>query len=191
MTYLILGLIVFLGAHAFTAWRGPRAALIVAIGAQPYKLAYSVLSLAGFVLLIWGFGQYRAGGMIPLWSPPAWGRHAAMGLMLLAFIAMAATGKSPGRIRGWLRHPTLVGVKLWALAHLLANGDLGGVVLFGSFLAWAVFDRIAVKRRGDMRAERLDHFTRADAVALGVGVLAYAAMLFAHGWLIGVPVLRG
>jgi uncharacterized membrane protein len=191
MTYLILGLIVFLGVHAFTTLRGVRAGVIAGVGEGPYKIGYSLLAAAGFVLLIWGFGQYRAGGMIPLWTPPAWGRHAAMGLMLFAFIALAASGKAPGRIRGWLRHPMLVAVKLWALAHLLANGDLGGAVLFGAFLAWAVADRIAVKRRGDMGAARLDGFTRADAVAVGVGVVAYVAMLFAHPWLIGVPVLRG
>jgi uncharacterized membrane protein len=190
MTYLILGLIVFLGVHGFTALRGPRAGVIAAVGEGPYKIGYSLLSLAGFVLLVWGFGQYRAGGMIQLWTPPAWGRHAAMGLMPFAFIALAASGRRPGRIRGWLRHPMLVGIKIWALAHLLANGDLGGVVLFGFFLAWAVFDRIAVKRRGDMGGERLDHFTGADAIVVGAGVVAYTAMLFAHGWLIGVPVLR-
>jgi uncharacterized membrane protein len=109
--------------------------------------------------------------------------------MWFAFVALAASGKSPGRIRGWLRQPMLVAVKIWALAHLLANGDLGGVVLFGSFLAWAVYDRIAVKRRGDLGAARIVGFTKADAIAVGVGTLAYIAMIFLHPLLIGVPVI--
>lgn len=191
MTFLILGILIFLGTHCFTIARGPRAGAIAAIGEQGYKAAYSVLSLIGFVLLVWGFGQYRAEGMIPLWTPPTWGRHVAMLLMLFAFIALAASAKLPSRIRGWLRHPMLVGIKLWALAHLLSNGDLGSVLLFGSFLAWAVVDRIAVKRRGDLGGERLDHFTRADAITLVSGVVVYTLMLFAHGWLIGVSVMRG
>jgi uncharacterized membrane protein len=111
--------------------------------------------------------------------------------MWLAFVAIACSGHAPGRIRGWLRHPMLVSVKIWALAHLLANGDLGGLLLFGSFLAWAVFDRIAVKRRGDIGAPRVPAFTRADAISVGVGTVAYVAMIFLHPWLIGVSVLQG
>jgi uncharacterized membrane protein len=111
-------------------------------------------------------------------------------LMWFAFVALACSGKAPGRIRGWLRHPMLVAVKVWALAHLLANGDLGGLLLFGSFLAWAVWDRIAVKRRGDLGASRVPAFTRADGVALIGGTVAYVAMIFLHPVLIGVPVLR-
>ena len=83
----------------------------------------------------------------------------------------------------------IVGVKIWALAHLLANGDLGGLLLFGSFLAWAVYDRIAVKRRGDLGAPRIGSFTKADGIALGAGTVAYIAMIFLHPWLIGVPVV--
>jgi uncharacterized membrane protein len=96
---------------------------------------------------------------------------------------------APGRIRGWLRHPMLVAIKIWALAHLLANGDLGGMILFASFLAWAVYDRIAVKRRGDVGAARIAGFTGADAVALGVGSIAWVAMMALHPYLIGVAVM--
>jgi uncharacterized membrane protein len=98
---------------------------------------------------------------------------------------------APGRIRGWLRHPMLVAVKIWALAHLLVNGDAGGMLLFGALLAWAVFDRIAVKRRGDAGAPRISRFTRADALAIGVGTVAFVVMIFLHPVLIGVPVLMG
>jgi uncharacterized membrane protein len=190
MLILVLGLVVFLGAHSFTAARGTRAAVIGAVGEGAFKGIYSVVSLAGLILIVWGFGRYRQHGWVQLWTPPAWTRHVAMLLMWFAFVALAASGRRPGRIRGWLRHPMLVGVKIWALAHLIANGDLGGLVLFGSFLAWAVFDRIAVKRRGDMGASRVATFTAADAVALGGGTAAYAAMILLHPVLIGVSVLR-
>jgi uncharacterized membrane protein len=129
--------------------------------------------------------------LITLWSPPAWTRHLTIGLMWFAFVALACMNPAPGKIRGWLRHPMLVAIKIWALAHLLANGDAGGMLLFGSFLAWAVFDRIAVKKRGDIGAMRIESFTRADATALGVGTLAYVAMIFLHPILIGVPVFGG
>ena len=155
-----------------------------------YKVLHSVVSLVGFVLLVWGFGQYRSGGLIPVWNPPEGMRHLTMTLMWFAFVALACMNPAPGRIRGWLRHPMLVAIKIWALAHLLVNGDLGGIVLFGSFLSWAVFDRILAKLRGDLGAARVASFTRADAMALIAGTIAYVAMLFLHPWLIGVQVLR-
>lgn len=189
MLILILGIVLFLGAHSFTTLREARAGAIGTLGANGYRGLYAVVALTGFALICWGFRTYRSEGMIQLWDPPAWGRHVTMPLMWLAFIALASIGKAPSRIRGWLRHPMLVAIKIWALAHLLANGDLGGLILFGSFLAWAVYDRIAVKRRGDMGAPRIDHFTRADGIALGAGTVAYVAMLFLHPILIGVAVL--
>jgi len=103
--------------------------------------------------------------------------------------ALAAAYAPPGKIKAALRHPMLAGVKAWALAHLLVNGDLGSLVLFGAFLAWAVFDRIAVKRRGDAGAPPVPGPTRGDAIALGVGTLAYIAMYWLHPLVIGVPVI--
>ncbi len=191
MTVLILGIIVFLGAHSFTALREPRAALIGRIGAQPYRGLHSLVSVAGLVLIIWGFALYREGGLIPVWTPPEGMRHLTILLMWFAFVSLACMNPAPGRIRGWLRHPMLVAIKIWALAHLLANGDLGGMVLFASFLAWAVFDRIAVKRRGDLGAPRITSFTRADGIALVAGTVAFVAMIFLHPYLIGVPVIGG
>ena len=102
-------------------------------------------------------------------------------------MALVAAYSPAGWIKGTLRHPMLVGVKSWALAHLLANGDLGALILFGAFLAWAIYDRIAVKRRGDLGAPRSD-FTRGDVIALVVGSVAYAAMFWLHPMLIGVPI---
>ncbi len=189
MAVLIAGIIVFLGAHTFTALRAPRAALIGRLGAQPYRGVHSLVSTVGLVLIIWGFKLYREGGLIPVWTPPEGMRHLTILLMWFAFVSLACMNPSPGRIRGWLRHPMLVAVKIWALAHLLANGDLGGIVLFGAFLAWAVFDRIAVKRRGDMGAARISRFTRADGLALVAGTAAFVLMIFLHPILIGVPVV--
>jgi uncharacterized membrane protein len=191
MLVLILGIVVFLGTHTLTTFRSTRTQLIGRLGPGPYKGLYSLASLLGFVLIVWGFSLYRADGMIPLWDPPIWTRHLAILLMWFAFVALACANPAPGRIRGWLRHPMLVGVKIWALAHLLANGDAGSVLLFGSFLAWAVFDRIAVKRRGDLGASRIESFTRADAIAVGAGTAAYVATIVLHPWLIGVSVLGG
>ena len=189
MLILVLGIILFLGAHSFATFREARAGAIQQYGEGAYKGVYSVVSVIGFILICWGFSRYRAEGWVQVWDPPAWTRHLTITLMWFAFVALAAMGKKPGRIRGWLRHPMLVAIKIWALAHLLANGDLGGVVLFGSFLAWAVYDRIAVKRRGDLGAARVPRFTRADAMTLIVGTIAWIAMMFLHPYLIGVPVI--
>ncbi|MBS0560410.1 MAG: NnrU family protein [Proteobacteria bacterium] len=190
MSILILGLILFLGAHTFVTLRGARERAIAAVGAGTYRVAFSVVSLAGFALIVWGFHVYRRTEWVQVWYPPEWTRHVAMLLMWFAFVSIAAMGKRPSRIRGWLRHPMLNAVKLWSTAHLIANGDLGGIVLFGSFLAWASYDRVMVKRRGDLGAPRIDHFTRSDAIVLIAGTIAYAAMLLLHPVLIGVSVLR-
>jgi len=191
MLLLIAGIIVFLGVHSVPMARGARSSLIAQIGEGGFKIAHSVLSVTGFVLIVWGFHRYRVEGWVQVWYPPVWTRHITITLMWFAFVSLACMNPAPGRIRGWLRHPMLVGVKIWALAHLLANGDLGGMILFGSFLAWAIADRISVRRRGDVGAARIQGFTRADAMALGIGTLAYGAMIALHPVLIGVSVIRG
>jgi uncharacterized membrane protein len=189
MLILIAGIVIFLGTHTLTTLRETRAGLIEKLGPGPFKGLYSLVALVGFVLIIWGFHRYRAEGWMQLWVPPVWTRHLTIVLMWFAFVALACSNPKPSRIKGWLRHPMLVGVKIWALAHLLANGDAGGVLLFGSFLAWAVYDRIAVKRRGDLGGARVARFTRADAIAVGGGTVAYVAMIILHPVLIGVPVV--
>jgi uncharacterized membrane protein len=189
MFVLIVGIVVFLGAHTFTTLRDSRADLIGRWGAGPYRGLHSIVSILGFVLIVWGFSRYRADGLIPVWSPPVWTKHLTMSLMWFAFVSLACMNPAPSRIRGWLRHPMLVAIKIWALAHLLANGDLGGMILFGAFLAWAVYDRIAVKRRGDLGAARVTSFTRADALNLVFGTIAYVAMIFLHPLLIGVSIV--
>src|ERR1700719_1233568 len=145
---MIVGLVLFLGAHTLTTQRGLRAQCIGAMGEGGYKIGYAVASFAGLALIIWGFAHYRADGMIPVWSPPTFLKHLNVALMLPAVILVVASYLR-GRIYTAVKHPMLSGVKLWAFGHLLANGDLGGIILFGSFLGWAVFDRISLKRRAD------------------------------------------
>ena len=187
MSILIAGLILFLGAHTFTTLRDARATLIARLGEGPYKGLYSLVSAAGLVLIVWGFGRYRSAGYVPVWEPPQALHSIAIVLMWFSFVSLAAAYSPLGRIKSALRHPMLVGVKTWALAHLLANGDLGSILLFAAFLAWAVYDRIAVKRRGDAGAPA-SGVMAGDAIAVAVGTAAYAAMWWLHPLAIGVPI---
>nr|WP_255726616.1 NnrU family protein [Microvirga sp. ACRRW] len=189
---LVFGLILFLGTHAFSMARRSRSALIDRIGEGPFKGIYSLLSLAGIVLIAIGYGEYRASGYIPVWDPPVWTRHLALLLVLIAFICFAAA-YLPGHIKRRLKHPMLAGVKIWALAHLLANGDLGSILLFGSILAWAVMARISAKRR-DVAAQHGGTAApagwRNDLLAVAIGTAVYVAfVIWLHPLLIGVPVL--
>ncbi len=187
---MIVGLILFLGVHTLTTQRGLRAQCIASLGEGGYKIGYAVASFAGLALIVWGFAHYRADGMIPVWSPPTFLRHLNIALMLPAVILVMAS-YIRGRIYTAVKHPMLAGVKLWAFGHLLANGDLGGIILFGSFLAWAVFDRISLKRRADAGAPPIPvGGVTNDAIAVAVGVVAYLALAFAfHPVVIGVPVI--
>ena len=187
---LILGLILFFGVHTLTIQRKLRAQAIAAVGEGGYKIGYSLASVAGLVLIVWGFGQYRAAGMIPVWEPPTAMKHITVALMLPAVILVVASYLR-GRIYATLKHPMLAGVKLWAAAHLLANGDLGSIILFGSFLAWAVYDRISLKSRSDAGAPPIPVGGPGnDLIAIAVGLVAYLALAFAfHPVVIGVPVM--
>lgn len=187
MTILLLGLVIFLGVHTLTTMRERRGALIGRFGENTYKGAYAIASLIGLALIFYGFGAYRAGGYIPVWSPPTWTRHLAIVLVFPAFIALAAAYAPAGKIKGALKHPMLVGVKIWALAHLIANGDLGSMILFGSLLGWSVFDRIKVKKRGDFGPSPAA-FGKGDVIALVAGTALYVALLLLHPVLIGVSV---
>jgi len=190
MSLLILGLVLFLGIHVFTTLRAPRAAVIGRLGEGPYKGLYSLVAAVGLVLIVWGFSRYRSAGYIQIWNPPFSIFHPiALVLLWLALVALTATYAPPSRIKSILRHPMLVAVKLWALSHLLVNGDLGSLLLFGSLLAWAVYDRIAVKRRGDMGASPVAGFANGDMIAIAVGTVAFIAMFFLHPWLIGVSIV--
>lgn len=191
MTMLVLGLLIFLGGHALTMAQGARAALISMIGEGAYKLAYSIASTVGLVLIIWGFAAYRANGYIPVWEPPKALTHLALLLNLPIFILLASV-YLPGRIKAMAKHPMLLAVKMWATAHLLANGDLGSILLFGSFLVWAVTARISAKNRSEAMpgSPLAAPSARNDILAVLIGLAAYAAMAFwLHPILIGVPVM--
>ena len=187
---MILGLILFLGVHTLTTQRDLRARFIASMGEGGYKIFYAVVSIAGLALIAWGFGEYRATGWVDVWNPPKALKHVAVALMLPAIILVVASYLR-GRIYTTLKHPMLTGVKLWAAAHLLANGDLGSITLFGSFLAWAVFDRISLKRRSDAGGPPIPVGGPGnDLIAIAVGVVAYLAFAFAfHPVVIGVAVV--
>jgi len=190
MTILVIGLVVFLGTHVFITARGQRAALIARIGEGPYKGLIALLSLIGLILIGYGFADYRATGWIDVWHPPRWTYYITQLLMWPASIFVVAA-YIRGDIWRTLKHPMLVGVKTWAVAHLISNGDLGSIVLFGSFLAWAVYDRISLKSRSDAGAPPIPVGGPGnDLIAIAVGVVAYLALAFAfHPVVIGVPVV--
>jgi uncharacterized membrane protein len=191
MLPLLLGILLFLGVHLVPTAPELRGGLAKRFGENVYKGIFALVSLAGLVLIVVGYHklQLMPGKNPVIWDPPAGMRHVAHGLMLLSFIALVAS-QIPSRIRSWLKHPMLVAIKLWALAHLLVNGDLGSMVLFGSFLAFAVYDRISVKRRGALgplgaRTGGLG----ADLLVVAIALALYGLMfVYGHEWLIGVPV---
>jgi uncharacterized membrane protein len=185
---LILGLILFIGAHATPTFPDIRAALAARLGLGRYKLLFSAVSLAGLVLIVFGASALRGSAAdAQLWSPPVWTRHLALTLMLPAFVLIAAAD-IPSHIRDKARHPMLAGVKIWALAHLLANGDLLALLLFGSILAFAVYDRISLKRRA-VAAKSPARGWGGDAAAALIGTALWAVTLFWLHPLAGVPIL--
>jgi len=188
LTVEILGLVVFLGAHVFVSMRNERAVLISKLGQGPYRGLFSLVSIIGIVLLCYGFALYRDAGLIPIWYPPSWTRQIVVVLMWPASI-MVTAAYIPGNIKRVLKHPMLAGVKTWAFAHLCANGDLGGILLFGSILAWAVYDRITLKRRGDPGAPPIPMGgVRNDIIAIVVGTIVYLALgLVFHPLVVGLP----
>ncbi|HPG89791.1 MAG TPA: NnrU family protein [Hyphomicrobium sp.] len=170
-----------------------RDALRNRFGAGPYKAFFSIVSLIGFAIIVLGYHkmQLNPGKNPVLWDPPTRTRHIALLLMLPAMIFLVAS-QIPSRIRTAVKHPLLIAIKTWALAHLLANGDVASLLLFGAFLAFAVYDRISLKKRGDVGALDAAKPTSPinDVIVVGVGLALYAALLYGgHQWLIGVAPL--
>jgi uncharacterized membrane protein len=188
MIILVLGLLIFLGLHSVRIFADPwRSAMRARLGEGAWKGLYSLLSLAGFALLIWGYGLARQTPVV-LWTPPVGMRHLAALLTAIAFILITAAYVPRNAIKAKLHHPMVLGVKTWALAHLLANGTLADVLLFGSFLAWAVV-LFAASRRRDRANGTVYPAGTASGTAMTVvaGLLAWAAFAFwLHGMLIGV-----
>lgn len=191
MTALVLGLVLFLGTHSVRIVAEPwRGAQIARLGPNRWKALYSVIAIAGFVLIVWGYGAARVDPIL-LYAPPVWTRHLAALLTAPAFVLVAAAYVPGTHIKAGVGHPMVAGVKLWALAHLVANGTVADVLLFGTFLAWAVVDFVAARRR-DREAGTVHvagPWTR-DFVAIAAGLVAWAVFaLWLHGMLIGVRVI--
>lgn len=193
MMLLIVGLVIFLGLHLVPTSPEIRDGLRARLGPGLYSAAFSIVSLIGFAVIVMGYHkmQLHPGKNPVLWEAPLWGRHVALALMLPAMILLVAA-YVPSRIRNAVKHPMLTAVMIWALAHLFANGDLASIFLFGSFLAYAIYDRISVEARGAKGplGNAQPRGIINDVIVVGLGLLAYAAMLHGgHQWLIGVSPL--
>ena len=187
MIVLVAGLLLFLGVHSVsivsTAWRD---SIAESIGENAWKGVYSVVALVGFCLIIYGYGLARQTPVV-LYVPPLWLGYVAIGLMLPAFVMMLSP-YFPGRIASTAPHPMLLATKLWGLAHLLANGMLADVVLFGSFILWAGMDRVSMKRRESRSIPCLPKSRWNDLILVALGLGIYAAFIGGvHLRLIGMP----
>jgi uncharacterized membrane protein len=188
MIYLVIGLLLFLGVHSTRVFaEGWRTQRIANMGGGAWKGLYSLISIAGFVLLIYGYGLSRQ-NPVDLWMPPLWTRHAAALLTLPIFVLLAAAYIPGTAIKAKLKHPMMLSVKLWAIAHLLSNGRLGDVLLFGGFLLWAVLAFSAARKRD--RAQGITYASAGamrDVMAIVIGLVAWVVFaLYLHGVLIGV-----
>lgn len=191
MSILILGLIVFIGVHCTRlvapAWRDAQ---VVRFGRQGWRSLYSVASLVGLALIVWGYGVARRAPTV-LWSPPVGARHLTALLVLIAFVLIAAAYVPRNRIKQTIGHPMMTGVAIWALGHLLVNGTLHAVVLFAVFLVWGAIGAVVWRRRDRAAGVRYPVGTlTGDTITVIVGLIAWAVFAFAlHRWLIGVSPL--
>jgi uncharacterized membrane protein len=188
MVWLVLGLVLFLGAHLTPTFPAFRASSIARFGLNGYKLGITLASLAGLILIVYGAAVFRGSpGDIQIWSPPPWTKHPVMVLMLIAFVLLASAN-IPSKIRDAVKHPMLAAITVWALAHLLANGDLLALLLFGAFLLYSLYDRKSVANRGVALKERAQGFG-GDIKALVGGGVIWALVLFKLHALAGAPLL--
>lgn len=188
MSVLILGLAIFLGAHSVRIfaedWRSRQ---IARLGENAWKGIYSIVSLIGFALIVWGYGLSREQGVV-VWDPPTWTQYVAAILLIPAFVLWAAAYVPGNRLKAALGHPMILGVKVWALAHLISNGRLGDVVLFAAFLIWAVLDFRAARSRDRAGATTypVGTITR-DVITVITGLVVWWIFArYLHAWLIGV-----
>ena len=184
MLILVLGLVIFFGIHSIRIAASDFRDTQIATNERRWKGLYSLVSVVGLALIIWGWNLYRPDAL-EIYEAPAWGRHVASVLVLAAFVSLAAAYLPSGSIKHRLKHPMLVGIILWAIGHLLANGDLASLLVFGAFLAYAIVDLIAVIPRGDPAPAVVQ--PRSDLVAAGIGLVAFVLFgLWLHSWLFGV-----
>ena len=194
MIWLIVGLVLFLGIHSVRiAAPAFRQAQIDNRGLNAWKGIYTLVAIAGFVILVWGYGIARQDPVV-FWIAPAWMSHVVALLMLPAMIFLVASQVPAGRIKAAVKHPMLLGVKIWALAHLLVNGDLASVLLFGGFLVWAIVDRISEKKRlrAGITSNPVAGSLKWDIIDVVGGLVLYVLFVMVlHEWLIGVPPIIG
>jgi uncharacterized membrane protein len=188
LAILILGLALFIATHLLVSFRELRAGLILELGKPVYHTLFGVASVIEVGLIAWGYSLYRATEYTQIWTPPGGMRHATVGLMLIASILVAAS-VIPSHIKAWAKHPLIAATKTWALAHLLSNGDLGSIVLFGALLAWAVYAFVSAKNRKDVTLPVAPARWGNDVFVLIAGVALYLALGFLfHPYVIGVHV---
>ena len=190
MALFLIGLIIFLGSHSCRifaeSWRNQ---MIDRIGEVKWKGLYTIISLIGFVIMVIGYGQARQSTVV-LWQPNSFLIYIALALNLIAFIFLAGSSPSNNAIRLKLKHPMILGVKVWALAHLISNGTLVDLILFGAFLIWAVLDFRSARKRPIHIAEQAQVSTKATAITIAIGVILWVAFIFGlHQYLIGVSPL--
>lgn len=185
MDILILGLIIFFTMHLVPSFTSVRNKLIARLGEGPYMGLYSIVSLAGLILIIYGKSQAE---FHAIWNPPVWSRHLVITFMLVSFILFAGADMK-SNFKCYTRHPMLWGVTIWAGTHLSANGDLASILLFGSFFVFALFDMLSANIRGATKQEIKYPYSK-DAIAVIAGIVAYVVfVLFLHPYLIGVPII--
>jgi len=194
MIWLIVGLVLFLGVHSVRiAAPGFRQAQIDRLGLNAWKGIYSLAAIIGFAILVWGYGIARQDPVV-FWVAPAWMSHVVALFMLPVMILLVASQVPAGRIKAAVKHPMLLGVKIWALVHLLVNGDLASVLLFGGFLVWAVVDRISEKKRlrAGITSNPVAGPLKWDIIDVVGGLVLYVLFVTVlHEWLIGVPPIIG
>jgi len=190
MIIFIIGIIIFLGSHSVRIFADPwRARMIHQLGEKKWKGLYTLFSLLGFILLIIGYSQARQNTII-IWQPPFFMTHLAVLLNLFTFILLASSAPNNNAIRLKLKHPMILGVKVWAFAHLLANGSLIDLILFGSFLIWAILDFRSARNRPNSSNETPVISLKATLIAIFFGIAVWLAFIFGlHQWLIGVAPL--
>ena len=185
MLLIVLGVIVFFSIHALPWHPNFRAGVVVKLGPSRYRASFSVVALVGLVLLI--IGKVQA-PFISLYTPPIWGRTLALPLVFVALILLPAANMPPSNIKRLIRHPMLVGILLWSCAHLLANGDVASVILFGSFAIYSAVDILSANSRGKNKHLLVAPISK-DIMVIAAGSVAYVIILFAHPYLFGAPVI--